>query len=151
MPLVADVDESGTVIALIGHFRVRSGCQLAFTFAGLRLAFRRSVICRAEQTRADRHKQFCGIRSLMREKMNLMSGKRAAVPLKRRLAMVRMVSVPSSMIGSNTSGTRPRRALGHGGIHLPWQSSERARDRECLVRLRSLEFRPLALLNRWIG
>ena len=32
------------------------------------------------------------------EKMKLMSGKRAAVPLKIRLAIVRVVSVPSSIV-----------------------------------------------------
>jgi hypothetical protein len=47
--------------------------------------------------------------------MNRMFGNRAAVPLKTRLAMVRVVSVPYSMIGAGTSGTRFRQQFGAVG------------------------------------
>ena len=45
------------------------------------------------------------------EKMNRMSGKRAAAPLNSRLAMVRVVSVPYSMTAGGMSGTRFRQQL----------------------------------------
>jgi hypothetical protein len=42
------------------------------------------------------------------EKIHLMSGNCSAEPLNSKLAIVRVVSVPSSISGSNTSGTRFR-------------------------------------------
>ena len=48
------------------------------------------------------------------EKMNLMSGQREAVPVNSRLAIVREVSVPYSMIGAGTPAMRLRQQFAAG-------------------------------------
>ena len=49
------------------------------------------------------------------EKIQRMSGKRAAVPLKTTLAMVRVVSVPYSTTAGGMSGTKLRQQFGAVG------------------------------------
>ena len=49
--------------------------------------------------------------------MNLISGQRAAVPVKTRLAIVRVVSVPNSMTGAGTCGDEVAAAIRRGRMN----------------------------------